>query len=645
MVVGAPPSSQSPAPSTPRRTHEEVESIEQPGSIREPRDPETPVREQNIPLPFSPGPVENSPLPKQTSTPENKSEIHKTAEKTNSWVGLWFGAAGLFFCASLYYLYRSGRERNYNLLIPTGAWLVVSTIVGTVGELLEKTGKIETPVVSKGEKNITHTLSFQKGQPVPIDNAGNTCFINAPTQAIMNDAKYPHIFKEICRREIKRHIIFKDFLSLFPSQKKYLPSLPKFLSSQEHKAPQDFIFENMMDVFIRLMARKGELEIGYFEKTKKHCRTNYRTFFSILDLFPQDARKENDFNACKNHPALQEVYDFQTGKVKGLLKDEFDKMKHDPAITEYFSKLRETMMREIAGFKAYLSLIEAYENALKHGHVVSFRTWRMSSSIGDVRNLMQNSSGYSQEDVEQFLRCLAKYALPDEYPEIFFSTIREVECLEIQEGEQDDELKAVLRDRTAKHQKAEKPSDILSILPRNRMFTEPAKPECIFAISEALTEGAQGQDLFNKSQKMKSPGNNPKDARRVFIDETDGQAKLFYPSREKINIEGTPTRVVLQLGRWKSTGEKINCTVHMPRILEINRENYLLKSIVVHTGNGLDEGHYTALVCKNNEWWYTSDNHVDKALEAHIETALTKGYLYFYEKIEPLPLKINDAAV
>jgi hypothetical protein len=629
-------------PHTPRTEQLVTEPIALSGAVREPREPETPIRENHIP--FSPAPaIENSPLRLPAPARENKPAMHKTAEKTSGWAGLCFGVAGLFFCAALYYLYRAGRQRKFYLLIPAGVWLVASTIVGTVGELLEKTGKVETPLVSKREKNIIHTLSFQKGQPVPIDNAGNTCFINAPTQAIMNDAKYPHIFKKICQREIDRHAIFKDFLSLFPPQKKYIPSLPKFLSSQEHKSPQDFAFKNIKDVFIRLMARKGELESAYFDKTKTLCRTKYPTFFAILDLFPQDARSENDFAACANNVRLQEVYDFQTGEVRGALKDDFNKMKHDSAITECFYKLRETIMREIAGFRAYLSLIDAYNNALKHGQAVSFRTWRMSSSIGDVRNLMQNSSGYSQEDVEQFLRCLAKYALPDEYPEIFFSTIREVECQEIEEREQDDELKKVLREHIAKHQKGEKPSDLLSVLPSNRIFTEPAKPECIFAISEALTEGAQGQDLFDKSQKMKSPGNIPKDARRVFIDEIDGQAKLFYPAREKININGTPTRVVLQLGRWKSTGEKINCTVHMPLDLKINRESYRLKSIVVHIGEGLGEGHYTAFVCKNNEWWYTSDNHVDKALNAHVEMALTKGYLYFYEKIEAL--KISDAAV
>lgn len=523
-----------------------------------------------------------------------------------------------------------------------GAWLVASTIIGTIGEILERSGKIETAVVSKREKNITHTFSFQKGQPVPIDNAGNTCFINAPTQAIMNDGEYPRIFKEICQREIKRHTAFKNFLSLFPSQKKYLSALPsllpKFLSSQEQKAAQDFVVKNIKDVFIRFKTRKGKLENEYFEKTGKQCRENYPTFFTILDLFPQDARSESDFIKCSTNLRLEEVCNSQTGEVKGALKDEFNRMKHDQAITEYFYRVRETIVREIAGFEAYLHLIEAYEYALKNEQAVSFRTWRMSSSIGNVRNLMQSSSGYSQEDVEQFLRCLTKYALPAEYPEIFFTTVREVKCEEIKEADQDERLKAILRNQIDKHERREKPSDILSVLPRNGTFTEPAKPECIFAVSEALTEGAQGQVLLDESQKMKNTGNNPQDSWRVFIDEKDGKAKLFLPVREKISIQGTPTRVALQLGRWKPEGEKIKCTVHMPTTLKINQESYRLKSIVVHTGEGMGEGHYTALVCKKNEWWYASDNHVDKALNVHIETALTKGYLYFYEKMESAPL-------
>jgi len=83
-------------------------------------------------------------------------------------------------------------------------------------------------------------------------------------------------------------------------------------------------------------------------------------------------------------------------------------MKQDGVIIEYFYRLREEIGREVAGFRAYSNLIEAYENASKHDQGASSRTWRMPSSIGNVRNLMQQSrGGYSQEDVDQFIRCLA----------------------------------------------------------------------------------------------------------------------------------------------------------------------------------------------------------------------------------------------
>jgi hypothetical protein len=630
-------------PHTPRSAQpEQIEPIARGAAPFKEEPPRTPVRNSSLDASsvLSPERIGSSPLPRTDKT-EKKTEMHETAEKTNSWASLCFGAANLFFCATAYYLYRAVRERSFYLLVPAGGCLAVSMIIGTVGEFCELPGKTETPVVPKGEKDIDRVPAFQKGQPVPLDNAGNTCFINAPTQAIMNDAQYPRVFKEICKREIDRHQNFRSFLLLFSPQK-YLPAWPsmpwsKFLSHQEQKGPQDFVFKYMKDVFIRLMPRRGGLEKIYFDKTKKCFREKYPKFSAVLDLFPRGARRESEFEAYAESPLLKEVYDQQTGEVKGELRAEINGMKQDRAIIEYFDRLREEIGREVVGFRAYSSLIDAYEKASQHDQGASSRAWRMPSGIGNVRNLMQQSrGGYSQEDVDQFIRCLAKYALPDEYPEIFFPTVVEVECEEIREEDQNENLKKLLEERIAKHRKGEKPEDILSVL-QNGKFTEPPNPECIFTISEALTEGAKGQVLFDESQMMRQTGNNPTDSPCVYIDNRDNKAKLFYAARGRKSIQGTPNRLVLQLGRWKVGGEKIHCTVHMPPILKIRGENYRLKSIVVHEGETVHEGHYSAFVFKNKEWWYASDSLVDKALDAHVQTALTKGYLYFYEKIEPLP--------
>ncbi|MBS0648253.1 MAG: ubiquitin carboxyl-terminal hydrolase [Verrucomicrobia bacterium] len=616
--------------------------------------PQTPPRSSSFEV-YSPdrgdvlSPLQTPPPPLQrqgaVAALVHKSEVHEAAKETSSWVSVAFQTAALFFCGALYYGGVFIYKRNYSLLIPATCCGLVSIVIGTWAEMLETVAELRTSRAPREKKNAAP--SFQKGQPIAIDNVGNTCFINAPTQAIMNDAQYPRVFKEICQREIKRHEAFRIFLSLFPHATTYLPRM-RFLSSEEQKATHDFVCPNLVDVFIRLKARFGQLEHLYLEKAKNPLRKIYPKFSEIVDLFRLDARREGDLLRCTEHAAWKEVYN--EGKVTGALKEEFNRMKKDRAITECFDQWRLQIKHEIEGFKAYQGLINAYENALQQEQPVSYRTWISASPLGNVRHLMQNARGYSQEDVDQFLRCLTEYAFPEDHPEIFFSSVHEAEWMEFKEENQSPESRRYLEECIAKHQKeGAKADDRLSVLPRALKVVDSLKPECIFKISESLTEGADGQRLFQESQRMKETGNDPERSRCAFIDETDGRAKLFYRVREKAVIQGTPKRIILQLGRWKFLGEKvekINCTVHMPRILKVNDANYLLKSIIVHEGEGDQQGHYSATILKEEKWWYTSDAFVDQALPAHLETALTKGYLYFYEKIETLPMaRIGDAAV
>jgi len=52
----------------------------------------------------------------------------------------------------------------------------------------------------------------------------------------------------------------------------------------------------------------------------------------------------------------------------------------------------------------------------------------------------------------------------DEYPEIFFSTVVELECEELEKKIKMKKLKNFWRKRIAKHRKGEKPEDIISVL-------------------------------------------------------------------------------------------------------------------------------------------------------------------------------------
>jgi hypothetical protein len=319
-----------------------------------------------------------------------------------------------------------------------------------------------------------------------------------------------------------------------------------------------------------------------------------------------------------------------------VLGQEFALMKGDSIIVKFFDEERTKIANEILGFDAFLNLIRAYEAAVEQKlPVVSFGTW-ISAPIGNIRHLISGAGGDSQEDVEEFLHCLSKYVLPDDYPEVFFPLAYERIWEECPEAEQDAEK---LQELLARHQNSRDANGLLTQIPADGKIVESPSPMGILEIKSLLREGVDGQTLLNETFEARKASTGPNDKTTHFYLNGNGEVKNYYLVSEKIVAPARmPERIILELIRYNwvdgehgERKEKIECAVNMPSQINICGQQYSLKSVVLHSGSP-DNGHYYTSVSRGDKWWYASDNTVDIAEEVHVQLAVKEGCLYFYAK-------------
>jgi hypothetical protein len=544
-------------------------------------------------------------------------DIQETAGKTNHLAGLCFGTAVIFMGLSFYDGYCFFSERTVSLLLRGIFWAIVASVIGTAGEILQKTTRVETPIVPS---TIYQTPAVLKeGQFPGMPNVGNTCFINAPTQAIMADDLYPLVYKTICECAKARHISFKNFLELYPAQSGILSSFawPKIFSRKMEVQPPLTVV-NTRDVLVMLMMRRSSLNYESQEFLRKY--PNIHRLIGEFSTITKDA----DFPAVPDDNAD--------------LGQEFALMKDDSVIVRFFDQERTKIANEILGFDAFLNLIQAYNAAVEQKlPVVSFGTW-VSAPIGNIRHLIGGAGGVSEEDVEEFLHCLSKYVMPDDYPEVFFPLTYERVWEECPDDEQDAEK---LQELLTKHQNPRHANDLLTQIPDDKKICEKPTLMGILQIKSLLREGVGGQTVLDETLEARRASSGPDDPNKVthFYLDSAGLVKNYYLVSEKI-VEPArmPERIILELLRYKWVAseqgrrrEKIECAVYMPPQINFCNQPYSLKSIVLHSGSP-DNGHYYTLASKGGKYWYASDSIVDTAEEGHVRLAAKDGCLYFYAK-------------
>jgi hypothetical protein len=533
-------------------------------------------------------------------------DFHETVRKTNHYAGICFGAAVVFMGVSFYDGYRLLSERTVSVMVLSVFWFLVAMIIGTAGVILQKTTKVETPLAPIINNS---PVTLKEGQFPGMPNLGNTCFINAPTQAIMADNLYPAVYKAICEKAKALHVSYKTFLDLYSV---YLPSWgwhQIFFRTREVAPPLDV--KNVRDVLV-VLARKGS-SIGY---GSQHFETTYPTINRLI----------GEFSKATTEAAFPTVADDDVE-----LKTEFGLMKEDSRIIKFFDDERSKIATEILGFDAYLNLLQAYQTAKEQKLVVvSFGRW-LSSPIGNVRYLIDGAGQNSQHDVHELLHCLSRYVLPDDFPEIFFSEAYE-RTWATHPVQDADVLGKLLQEHNSND-----PTKKLTEIPASKKTVDKPSPTNILKLSGFLFEGVSGQQLIRETFEIKRYAAGAQ--QHYFIDRA-GKVKNYYLLEESIiQPARMPDRMILQLNRFtpkkvkdRVIVEKNRCSVDMPSEVKICGQDYILKSIVMHLGPNAEEGHYVTLV-HEGQWWIANDDKVDLALQAHVDQSKKDGYLFFFQKV------------
>jgi|GEM_PF-3440891 len=131
--------------------------------------------------------------------------------------------------------------------------------------------------------------------------------------------------------------------------------------------------------------------------------------------------------------------------------------------------------------------------------------------------------------------------------------------------------------------------------------------------------------------------------------ERDGVNKEFDIKEKNSGLHLSPILVVA-VPRFDMEGNKIKTPLWSnmkPLILtdaKKNKHTYNLLGCVLHAGETVDSGHYTAVARYDNEWFYCDDTQVSLQAESEVGARLSNqdnfdSYLYFFRKDFPLTLQ------
>lgn len=122
------------------------------------------------------------------------------------------------------------------------------------------------------------------------------------------------------------------------------------------------------------------------------------------------------------------------------------------------------------------------------------------------------------------------------------------------------------------------------------------------------------------------------------IENLEGDSKWFndkdnnyYDAHKRLFIKSLPKYLIIHLKRFgfNRFSKKNNSEVKMDQKININNNDFELRSIVFHIGN-TGGGHYISLVNSNSKWFLFNDSNVSEI--TNIDNYVNKGYIYLYAK-------------
>jgi hypothetical protein len=117
-----------------------------------------------------------------------------------------------------------------------------------------------------------------------------------------------------------------------------------------------------------------------------------------------------------------------------------------------------------------------------------------------------------------------------------------------------------------------------------------------------------------------------------------GEGLCVPDNRHNVKISGSPSCLILNLGRMVDPTKKFSHFVSYDRELTFNNSNYQLMGVVCHIGDGIDRGHFVTYSCYHG-LWSLYDGHKSLLHVTHDEVMNLEAFMLLYHRMDSQELK------
>ncbi len=536
------------------------------------------------------------------------SEEKGTAEKIRRFVEEYCPMAIVFVSGGGLGILIYGLVNRVSVEYPFYACVIAAVVLSILNFLLAEDSKDDF-------WGFTQSPSFIQGQPPGFKNEINTCFANAALQALF--ACYRQPLRETAQKELAYH--------------KAWMKLNEIISDREGKKEWALNPDEIKGILIMLARQKKRVVFP--------TRLEGKALSKVEGILPQF------IEAYKKELPWPEVPDFSVEELKEMVAI----FRKDPAIFE--TMFPEQDEKHLKAFQTLSDLIEDYtrRETLLRGNVkdLSLENADQSSKIevSCLRAFLPSGGSYSQEDTEELITALFKWIRGCEYPDAIpvckqkrYKAPYEIPAEPFQDDKRAEIIpEAVRKQIDTEFAKLKTKTDAQNKLePFPLEGCEEILPDPFIRVVCPFEAGANGQELIDDWFQMKS---------LQELTEFDKYKSLcyyeegaYYVFKEKNDLSELPEHLMIELKRHRFrpgqiSGEKIHTEVPFSEQLLIKGQQYRLQAMILQTGGALG-GHYKAYLWSQEKWWECDDRRVSIVTPEALPKVLSRGYLYFLQKIK-----------
>lgn len=447
---------------------------------------------------------------------------------------------------------------------------------------------------------------YVEGQPIGIPNQGNTCFINAAFQMIMNNPELKSLFISSFKNQLESYTLYEQYLN--------------WLAYEDQEDRPNFPIQ-VTDLSLILPVLSQD-----FNKLNLDESPNLSV---ILNEYTEASKKDTVFPELENtrHPDIYK-------ELQSCL------FKSDQA----FQKALSTCKNTIGMFQSFLTCVDLYEKA-EQNQMAAIVT--EDNCFSKLRLFLNQRPGFffsPQEDAHEWIEKLFSWLRVSDSEHLKFSIVNQRSWDRYEPiNDLDRNLKELqyLQYQTRQEESNQKIPEAyqLSEMPFSRLTNQLETSKGILAVPVVANHSIQ-----NILDQMTTFQAVPHTYSICF------KEGWYTAKEERQYFIHCPNQLIISVKRFDEENQKKCDSVFFSETLKLPEEaaygrqmmhHYRLQTIVYHFGSTAG-GHYISYVKKNDKWWRANDSSIALIGEGELKDALNHGYLYCYQKINPESESFNS---